>query len=93
MLVYKECFSSILFQFLSFVRCIECSWEVANKQGGIYTVLRSKASVRYKKRFTFSPVLQIRIRDPGPGAFLIPGYEKGFFRILDPGSKTHIFES
>jgi len=25
--------------------CLEASWEVANKQGGIYTVIRSKASV------------------------------------------------
>jgi len=29
--------------------CIEASWEVANKQGGIYTVLRSKASVSCKE--------------------------------------------
>ena len=28
-----------------FVRCFEASWEVTNKQGGIYTVLRSKAAV------------------------------------------------
>ena len=26
-------------------RCFEASWEVANKKGGIYTVLRSKAAV------------------------------------------------
>ncbi|XP_023325707.1 glycogen [starch] synthase isoform X2 [Eurytemora carolleeae] len=25
--------------------CLEASWEVVNKQGGIYTVLRSKASI------------------------------------------------
>ena len=30
-------------------RCVEASWEVANKQGGIYTVLRSKASVSVKE--------------------------------------------
>ena len=29
--------------------CLETSWEVANKQGGIYTVLRSKAGVSVKE--------------------------------------------
>jgi len=29
--------------------CLEASWEVANKQGGIYTVLKSKASVSVKE--------------------------------------------
>jgi len=29
--------------------CIEASWEVANKQGGIYTVLRSKAFISCKE--------------------------------------------
>ena len=29
--------------------CVEASWEVANKQGGIYTVLRSKAAVSVKE--------------------------------------------
>jgi len=29
--------------------CLEASWEVANKQGGIYTVLRSKAAVSCKE--------------------------------------------
>ena len=32
-------------QFPSDAWCLEASWEVANKQGGIYTVLRSKAGV------------------------------------------------
>ncbi len=31
--------------------------------------------------------------DPGSGAFLTPGSGKGFFRIPDLGSQTHIFES
>jgi hypothetical protein len=30
--------------------------------------------------------------DPGSGAFLTPGSGRGFFRISDPGSQTHIFE-
>ena len=30
-------------------RCLEASWEVANKQGGIYTVLRSKAAVSVRE--------------------------------------------
>jgi len=29
--------------------CLEASWEVANKQGGIYTVIRSKASISVKE--------------------------------------------
>jgi hypothetical protein len=38
------------------------------------------------------PVLRIRIRDPGSGAFLTPGSGIGFFpdpgsRISDPGSR------
>jgi hypothetical protein len=40
------------------------------------------------------PVLRIRIRDPGSGAWpLDPGSGIGFFRIPDLGSQTHIFES
>ncbi len=46
------------------------------------------------------PVLRIRIRDPGSGAFLTPvsGIRNRFSpdpgsRISDPGSQTHIFES
>jgi hypothetical protein len=31
--------------------------------------------------------------DPGSSAFLTPGSGIGFFRISDPGSQTHIFES
>jgi hypothetical protein len=31
--------------------------------------------------------------DPGSGAFLTPGSGIGFFRILDLGSQTPIFES
>ncbi len=40
-----------------------------------------------------SLVLRIRIRDPVPFWPLDPGSVIGFFRISDPGSQTHIFES
>jgi hypothetical protein len=35
------------------------------------------------------------VADPGSGAFLTPGsgIRNRFFRISDPGSQTHIFES
>ena len=36
-------------QFPSDAWCLEASWEVANKQGGIYTVLRSKAGVSVRE--------------------------------------------
>ena len=36
-------------QFPGSAWCLEVSWEVANKQGGIYTVLRSKAAVSVKE--------------------------------------------
>ncbi len=38
-------------------------------------------------------VLRIRIRDPVPFWPLDPGPGIGFFRIPDPGSQIHIFES
>jgi hypothetical protein len=37
--------------------------------------------------------LIISVADPGSCAFLTPGSGIGFFRISDPGSQTHIFES
>ncbi len=39
------------------------------------------------------PVLRIRIRDPGSGAFLTPGSGILNWVFPDPGSQTHIFES
>ncbi len=52
---------------------------------------------RSKIKSTASAVAKSSVADPvpGSGAFLTldPGYGVGFFRIPDPGSKTHIFYS
>ncbi len=42
---------------------------------------------------TMPAVLRIRIRDPVTFWPLDPGSGIGFFRISDPGSQTHIFDS
>jgi hypothetical protein len=41
----------------------------------------------------FWPFSSVEDPDPGSDAFLTPGSGIGFFRISDPGSQTHIFES
>jgi hypothetical protein len=58
----------------------------------------SGCSIKYEYLIQHSTALTkiivtYSVADPGSGAFLTPGSGIGLFRIPDPGSLTHIFES
>lgn len=67
----------------------ECSWEVCNKVGGIYTVVMSKASLmkdNYKNYFLIGPYFEIQARD----LFVEEETPSEFKRVFDDLSREGI---